>query len=66
MQSSGMVYTILQAWYFMEICSALGFDAANGSVRLYGEGTQPISWISYRDVARAAALSPHYPNLRRA
>jgi uncharacterized protein YbjT (DUF2867 family) len=33
----------------------LGFDAANGKVRMYGEGSRPISWISYRDVARAAA-----------
>jgi uncharacterized protein YbjT (DUF2867 family) len=57
--TSGMVYTILQASYFMEIwlTPALGFDAANGKVRFYGDGTHPISWISYRDVARAAAAA---------
>jgi NADH dehydrogenase len=56
-KASGMSYTILQASYFMEVwlTPALGFDAANGKVRLYGDGSRPISWISYRDVARAAA-----------
>jgi uncharacterized protein YbjT (DUF2867 family) len=55
--ASGMSYTILQASYFMEVwfTPALGFDPANGTVRLYGEGSRPISWISYHDVARAAA-----------
>ena len=57
--ASGMSYTILQASYFMEVwlTPALGFDAANGKVRLYGDGSRPISWISYRDVARAAAAA---------
>jgi len=59
LKSSGMTYTILQASYFMEVwlTPALGFDAANGKVRLYGEGNRAISWISYRDVARAAAAA---------
>jgi uncharacterized protein YbjT (DUF2867 family) len=59
LKASGMSYTILQASYFMEVwlTPALGFDAANGNVRLYGDGTRPVSWISYRDVARAAAAS---------
>jgi NADH dehydrogenase len=57
LKASGMSYTILQASYFMEVwlTPALGFDAANGRVRLYGDGSRPVSWISYRDVARAAA-----------
>ena len=65
-KASGMAYTILQASYFMEVwlSPALGFDAANGKVRLYGEGTHPISWISYRDVARAAATAVIEPNAR--
>ena len=57
LMSSGMTYTILQASYFMEVwlTPALGFDVANGRVRLYGDGTRPVSWISFRDVAHAAA-----------
>jgi NADH dehydrogenase len=59
LKASGMSYTILQASYFMEVwlTPALGFDVANGKVRLYGDGSHPISWISYRDVARAAAAA---------
>jgi nucleoside-diphosphate-sugar epimerase len=39
---------------------ALGFDYVHGKVRLYGSGSKPISWVSYRDVAEfcvAPALS---------
>jgi uncharacterized protein YbjT (DUF2867 family) len=59
LKSSGMTYTILQASYFMEVwlTPALGFDAGKGRVRVYGDGNQPISWISYHDVARAAAAA---------
>jgi uncharacterized protein YbjT (DUF2867 family) len=66
LKASGMAYTILQASYFMEIwlTPALGFDVANGKVRLYGDGTHPISWISYRDVARAAAAAVTEPAAR--
>jgi uncharacterized protein YbjT (DUF2867 family) len=66
LKSSGMAYTIVQASYFMEVwlTAALGFDAANGKVRWYGDGTQPISWISYRDVARAAAAAVSEPAAR--
>ena len=59
LKSSGMAYTILQASYFMEVwlTPALGFDVAHRKVRFYGDGNQPISWISYKDVARAAAAA---------
>lgn len=59
LKASGMSYTILQASYFMEVwlTPALGFDVANGKVRFYGDGSRPITWISYRDVARAAAAA---------
>jgi uncharacterized protein YbjT (DUF2867 family) len=61
-----MDYTILQASYFMEIwlTPALGFDVAGGKVRFYGDGSHPISWISYRDVARAAAAAVTEPAAR--
>ena len=57
LRSSSMAYTIIQASYFMEVwlSPALGFDVANHRVRFYGDGDRPISWISYRDVARVAA-----------
>ena len=57
LESSGMAYTILQVSYFMEVwlTPALGFDVANRHVRIYGDGDQLVSWISYRDVARVAA-----------
>ena len=66
LEGSGMAYTILQASYFMEIwlTPALGFDVPNGKVRLYGDGNQPISWISYRDVAHAAAAAVSEPAAR--
>jgi len=66
LKGSGMAYTILQASYFMEVwlTPALGFDAANGKVRLYGDGSRPISWISFRDVARAAASAVSEPAAR--
>jgi uncharacterized protein YbjT (DUF2867 family) len=59
LKTSGMTYTILQASYFMEVwlTPGLGFDVANGKVRVYGDGGSPISWISYRDVARAAVTA---------
>ena len=66
LKSSGMAYTILQASYFMEVwlSPALGFDPANGQVRIYGDGTNPISWISFRDVARATAAAVTEPAAR--
>lgn len=59
LKASGMAYTILHASYFMEVwlSPALGFDPGGAKVRLYGDGTRPISWISYRDVARVAAAA---------
>jgi uncharacterized protein YbjT (DUF2867 family) len=66
LKASGLNYTILQASYFMEVwlTPALGFDYAQRSVRLYGDGTKPISWISYRDVARVAAAAVDQPDAR--
>jgi uncharacterized protein YbjT (DUF2867 family) len=66
LEASGMPYTILQASYFMEVwlTPALGFDAVNGKVRVYGDGNRPISWISFRDVGRAAAAAVSEPASR--
>ena len=54
--SSGLNYTILQASYFMEVwlSPALGFDYTNATAQIYGDGQNPLSWISFADVARVA------------
>lgn len=52
-RNSGMKYTILQASIFMEIwlSPALGFNYPQQSVQIPGDGSSPISYISYKDVA---------------
>ena len=46
-------FTSIQASWFMEVwlSPALGFDYIHGMARIYGSGSKPISWVSYRDVA---------------
>jgi uncharacterized protein YbjT (DUF2867 family) len=60
---AGMNFTIIQASWFMEVwlSSALGFDYANRTARIYGPGTSPISWVSFRDVAAMCALALRSP-----
>ena len=57
LRASGLEYTILQPGSFMEVWFSprLGFDVAAGSVVVYGDGTQPLTWISERDVTSFAA-----------
>jgi len=52
-------FTIIQASWFMEVwlSPALGFDYPNRTARIYGPGTNPISWVSFRDVAAMCALA---------
>ena len=66
LRSGGMSYTILQAGFFMEVwlSPALGFDYPNAQARIYGEGTNGISWVSSKDVARFAVASPEAPAAR--
>lgn len=68
LMQSGMDYTILRPSYFMEVwlSPALGFDAANGTARVYGSGEKPISFISYKDVAQFAVASVDNPAARNA
>src|SRR5512133_229443 len=63
LRDSGLSYTILQPAHFYEVwCSpALGFDVANGKVRVFGDGNGPIHWISMFDVAEAAVASLDNP-----
>jgi uncharacterized protein YbjT (DUF2867 family) len=68
LQKSGMVYTILRPTCFMEawLTPMVGFDAANAKVQLCGDGTKPLSYISYFDVARFAVESLNNPHARNA
>jgi uncharacterized protein YbjT (DUF2867 family) len=56
LKDSGLIYTILRPSYFMEVwlSPAVGFDAANAKAQIYGTGDQPVSWISFKDVAKFA------------
>lgn len=68
LMDSGLIYTILQAGYFMEVwlSPALGFDYPNARARIYGSGESKGSWISYRDVAAFAVASLENPASRNA
>jgi NADH dehydrogenase len=59
LKQSSMTYTILRPSYYMEVwlSPAVGFDAANAKATIYGDGKQPISYISHRDVAAFAVQS---------
>jgi len=60
---SGMVYTVLCPAFFMEtwFSKVVGFDPIAGKAIIYGEGKNPIGWISYRDVAQFAVNSLFNP-----
>jgi NADH dehydrogenase len=63
LKASGLTYTILRAGYFMEVwlSPAIGFDAQNAKVQIFGSGENPVSWISYLDVAKFAVQCPGNP-----
>jgi uncharacterized protein YbjT (DUF2867 family) len=63
LRRSGMGYTILRPTFFMEswLSPALGFDVPNGSITIYGAGTDPISYISAADVAAFCATAAVRP-----
>jgi uncharacterized protein YbjT (DUF2867 family) len=44
---------------------ALGFDYKEAAARIYGTGTRPISWVSYRDVAEMCAIALRHPAAER-
>jgi len=60
-------FTIIQASFFMEVwlSPALGFDYLNASARIYGSGTNPVSWVSFLDVAEMCALCLRHPAAER-
>jgi NADH dehydrogenase len=53
---SGMEYTILAANFFMEVwlTPIVGFDYSNCRARIYGDGSKPLTWVSYKDVGELA------------
>lgn len=59
LRQSKMSYTILRPTFFMEIWLSpyLGFDPANATATIYGQGVNKISWISLRDVAAFAVAA---------
>ncbi|MBA3735874.1 MAG: SDR family oxidoreductase [Actinobacteria bacterium] len=68
LRASGIRYTILRAGLFHEtwLTPATGFDAANGTVNVYGSGEAELSWISLSDVATAAVNSLEEPETENA
>lgn len=58
-RASSASHTIIKPTFFAEtwLSPALGFDAAHGAVRLLGDGTAPVSWVSVQDVARFVAAA---------
>jgi uncharacterized protein YbjT (DUF2867 family) len=56
LRASEIRHTILRAGLFHEswLSPATGFDAANGTVNVYGSGEAELSWIALSDVATAA------------
>jgi NADH dehydrogenase len=68
LKDSGLVYTILRPSYYMEVwlSPAVGFDVAGATATIYGAGENPISWISFKDVARFAAQAIDSPAARHA
>lgn len=60
---SGIVYTILQPTFFMEVWLSpiVGIDYPNAKATIYGEGKNKICWISLYDVAALAVASLDNP-----
>jgi uncharacterized protein YbjT (DUF2867 family) len=68
LMESGLAYTILRPSYFMEVWlgPAVGFDAANGKVVIYGTGENPVSWIALQDVVEFAVAALDHPAAKNA
>ena len=55
LESSELDYTILLPTFFAEVwlSPAVGFDAAGGQVKVYGDGKAKVSYVALEDVANA-------------
>lgn len=67
LESSTINYTILLPSYFAEtwFSPAVGFDAANGKIRIYGDGKAKVSYVTIEDVAKATIACVHNPEVCR-
>jgi uncharacterized protein YbjT (DUF2867 family) len=68
LRASGITYTILRCGLFHEswLSPVTGFDAANGTVNVYGAGDAELSWIALSDAAAAAVSSLDLPETENA
>ena len=68
LKESRLAYTILRPSYFMEVWlgPAVGFDAANAKVVIYGTGHNPLSWIALEDMAQFAVAALDHPAAKNA
>ena len=59
LMNSGIKYTILRPGFFMEtwLTNMVGFDVENAKAQIFGDGNNPVSYISYKDVAWFAVES---------
>ena len=64
-RAGDMRWTILQPSIFMEVwlSELLGWDHARGRAMIFGDGMQPMSWISAADVAAHVVRSVDDPRL---
>jgi uncharacterized protein YbjT (DUF2867 family) len=67
LESSTLDYTILLPSYFAEtwFSPAVGFDAAGGKIRLYGDGKAKVSYVALEDVAAAVIACVGNPKVSR-
>jgi uncharacterized protein YbjT (DUF2867 family) len=63
LQASGLAHTILRPSLFREmwLSPIMGFDYRNGTARVLGDGTRPVSYVSLFDVAAFAVLALTHP-----
>jgi len=68
LRESGMSYTILRPSYFMEawLSPMVGFDYEKAMARIFGSGERPVSFVSFKDVARFAVASLENPAAKNA
>lgn len=67
LKRSRLNWTILQPACFSEVwfSPAVGFDAAAGKVRIYGDGNRPMHYIALDDVAQVVAGAVGNPRVAR-